>query len=87
MPSSPDIARKRWTSKYRKARAIVLERDAGICHICNEPGADTADHLVPLSKGGDANSPLNMRAAHRGCNSRRGDRPLTGPDLATSRAW
>lgn len=45
----------------------VIERDHGICHLCGQPGADTADHVIPRSVGGsDALS--NLKAAHRRCN-------------------
>lgn len=49
----------------------------GICHICGEDGADTRDHVIPISRGG-TNSPANLKPAHRGCNSSKGrlkDRP------------
>lgn len=50
------------------------------------PAAFTLDHVLPLSKGGDLLDPANARAAHRRCNSARGDRTsikLTG----ASRRW
>jgi 5-methylcytosine-specific restriction endonuclease McrA len=50
----------------------VIARDEGICHICGEPGADTADHLLPRSLGGDSADMGLLAAAHRACNSRRG---------------
>lgn len=47
-------------------------RDHGICHICKRPGADTADHLDPVSEHGPAlPPPERLAAAHRSCNSRR----------------
>jgi hypothetical protein len=50
----------------------VLARDRGICHICGRPGADTADHLDPVSEHGPGIPPLDrLAAAHRSCNSRR----------------
>jgi 5-methylcytosine-specific restriction enzyme A len=59
------------TSAYRKERAFVLERDKGICWICRKAGANTADHIVPVSKDGSDHR-SNLRAAHKSCNSRRG---------------
>jgi hypothetical protein len=56
-------------------RAEIVRRTAVICHLCgdtyraNDPW--TADHLI----AGDPNSPL--APAHRSCNSRRGNKPLT----------
>jgi 5-methylcytosine-specific restriction endonuclease McrA len=63
----------------------ICERDGWACHICGLPitqrlagrnqGAPTVDHLVPLSCGGsDADS--NLKAAHFGCNAKRGARTL-----------
>jgi 5-methylcytosine-specific restriction endonuclease McrA len=54
-----------WT--YQRMRPAVFGRT---CHICRRPGADTIDHLVPLSVGGRSTLE-NMRPAHRGCNSRK----------------
>lgn len=53
----------------------ILRRDGGICHLCGQPGADTADHLVPVAQGG-THTPSNLRAAHQTCNRKRGDRPI-----------
>ncbi|MGW0633441.1 HNH endonuclease [Streptomyces sp. NPDC002758] len=44
------------------------------------------DHEVPLSKGGSLLDPANARAAHRRCNSARGNR-LTTPQARASRRW
>lgn len=41
----------------------VLERDRGICYVCGRAGANEADHVVPLHRGG-APHPANMRAIH-----------------------
>lgn len=46
------------------------------CHLCGEEGADTMDHLLPRSMGGD-HSLENLRPAHRSCNSARGAMPLS----------
>lgn len=56
--------------EYKRNRAIVLS-DAPNCAICGRPGADTADHIVPLDAGGD-HSLDNLRPAHGTCNSRLG---------------
>jgi 5-methylcytosine-specific restriction endonuclease McrA len=53
----------------------VIRRDGGICHLCDRPGANTADHLVPASRGG-SDSLDNLRAAHVECNMLRGDRSI-----------
>jgi 5-methylcytosine-specific restriction endonuclease McrA len=53
----------------------ILRRDGGICHLCGQPGAETADHLVPVDHGGSDAHP-NLAAAHRRCNRIRGTRPI-----------
>jgi 5-methylcytosine-specific restriction endonuclease McrA len=46
-----------------------------MCHLCGTDGATTADHRIPRSKGG-TDTLANLRPAHHGCNSARGDRSL-----------
>ena len=60
----------------------VIARDGGICWLCELPGADTADHIVPRSKGGH-HGDSNLRAAHRVCNSRRGATGATQTPVRT----
>lgn len=67
----------------RSVRLAVAKRDRWICWLCDErvpsdvpanhPLELTADHVVPRSLGGP-DDPINLRAAHRICNSRRGNR-------------
>ena len=58
---------------WRQLRDFVLERDNGICWLCHEAGANSADHVQPLSRGG-LNTADNLRAAHQSCNSGKRDR-------------
>jgi hypothetical protein len=62
-----------YDSQYRK-KAKQIRETALFCHLCKEPARlndpFTADHLI----AGDPDSPL--AAAHRSCNSRRGNKPL-----------
>ncbi|MFD1083875.1 HNH endonuclease [Micromonospora andamanensis] len=44
------------------------------CWLCGKHGANTADHEIPLSRGG-TNHRTNLRPAHKSCNSSRGNRP------------
>lgn len=63
--------------------AWIADRDHWRCHICKTrvgkkiawPHVRSAslDHVVPLSKGG-AHDPSNVRLAHLGCNSAKGNR-------------
>jgi 5-methylcytosine-specific restriction endonuclease McrA len=58
--------------RWRRISQATLIRDAYMCHICGLEGADTADHIIPRSKGG-SHDMYNLRAAHRVCNSRKGN--------------
>lgn len=49
-------------SEQRRARDVI-RRHRGICHVCGEPGADQADHVVPLAQGG-ADALSNLRPIH-----------------------
>jgi 5-methylcytosine-specific restriction endonuclease McrA len=61
--------------------SAIFERDGWSCWLCgrgldpdapiNQPAAPTVDHVVPLAAGGP-DTPANLRAACRSCNSRRG---------------
>lgn len=62
--------------KVAALRAAVLSEHGTICHLCGMPGADTADHIVPRSMGGD-DSLDNLRPAHSRCNASRGATPLS----------
>jgi 5-methylcytosine-specific restriction endonuclease McrA len=71
MPALHRVHRGRSGRPWRRVRAYILERDGYRCWLCGRIGADTADHVIPLSKGGDPLDPGNLRAAHQRCNSRR----------------
>jgi hypothetical protein len=63
--------------------AYICERDRWRCHVCGKrvsidheaphPLAPTRDHIIPLARGG-THEPANVKLAHYGCNSARGDR-------------
>ena len=71
-------ARKREAFVADVERALIWERDSGICGICDEP-ADPADwhldHIVPLAVGG-AHEPSNTQVSHPSCNVRKGARMM-----------
>jgi 5-methylcytosine-specific restriction endonuclease McrA len=62
---------------WRRTVAYVLRRDGHICWICGQPGADSADHVIPVAHGG-TDHPTNLRAIHHKaeprCNLIRGDK-------------
>lgn len=60
--------------------------DEGIHYCYKSPESWTADHVVPRSKGGALLGEL--KAAHRRCNSSRGNRMQTKADtMPTTREW
>lgn len=73
MPSTPPARNGR---PWRRLVARIVRRDGGICHLCGQPGATTADHLTPVSHGG-TNDPTNLAAAHAWCNRSRSNRSIT----------
>lgn len=48
---------------WETLKARVIRRDAGICYLCGQPGADTADHVLPVARGG-THDMSNLKAAH-----------------------
>lgn len=55
-------------------RAVVWERDEGICGICGaaaDPGDWHLDHVIPLARGG-AHTMGNVQVSHPVCNMRKG---------------
>ncbi|GIH91955.1 HNH endonuclease [Planobispora siamensis] len=82
---------------YRTLREQLRNSPAGrVCWICGHgidlrlparhPLSWSLDHVVPLDRGGDELNPANARAAHYGCNSRKGNR-MSVVRPKTSRAW
>lgn len=78
-------------NEWRKAKArLRARRDE--CWICRafgrpaaidysaprgDPRAFTADHLVPVSRGGALYDPQNLAAAHAACNNWRKNKSVT----------
>ena len=78
--------------------ALVLATYGTDCHLCERPGADSVDHIIPVSIDPNQEWALaNARPAHRSCNYSRGamsldewfaKHPLLNPvELAPSREW
>jgi 5-methylcytosine-specific restriction endonuclease McrA len=66
-----------YDAAYQRMRLIILNRDHWTCTYCNKrliSGDATIDHVVPLSKGGNASDPSNLTSACRSCNSAKKDR-------------
>lgn len=75
--------------RWRRLLAQVIAEEGGICHICRLPGATSGDHVIPVSKRPDLEfERWNIRACHRLCNTKRGNRPVPAwPAIKTTRAW
>jgi 5-methylcytosine-specific restriction endonuclease McrA len=59
---------------WRRLRTEILAQ-SDICYLCGKPGADTVDHVVPLSVAPErAHDKTNLAPAHRSCNSKKGNR-------------
>lgn len=60
--------RQRLPKDWFQRRARVLRRDAGICHVCKLPGADSVDHVI----AGDHHDEANLKAIHKvPCHARK----------------
>lgn len=80
-----------WCWKGRRAtaaRRLMFAVHGDTCHRCGRPGADTVDHLVPLSRGGTHHVD-NLRPAHRYCNiaAGNGTRPTPAVRLEVNERW
>ena len=62
------------SAEYKKNRLLTLEGSNYTCHYCNNP-ATTADHILPVSKGG-GHELSNLLPACVRCNSGRQDKTL-----------
>jgi 5-methylcytosine-specific restriction endonuclease McrA len=77
----------RTSHKWKKVRAEVLA-SSDVCWLCSKPGADTVDHVLPLSIYPElAHDISNLRPAHRSCNSSKGAGRNYQPKMPRSRRW
>jgi hypothetical protein len=60
------------TRRWRQIREVILRRDQYTCQYCGQD-ANTVDHIVPISKGGN-DLPDNLLAACARCNYSKSDR-------------
>ena len=77
---------KRWA----KTRRSALDRDGWRCCQCGRAGALEVDHVVPMDRGGDPWSLMNLQSLCRACHYRktggenRGRKPSKPPEV---QAW
>jgi 5-methylcytosine-specific restriction endonuclease McrA len=78
-PSAPAEA---WGGrKAQEYTQLCLATYGTMCWLCRLPGATTADHIVPRSRGGAVYDIRNLGPAHKRCNESRGNRPPEEYDL------
>ena len=65
------------TSRWRKIRQRIINRDRGLCQMCSNEG-DSVDHIVPRSQGGTDDDD-NLQLLCRSCNSSKGGRFFSTP--------
>ena len=78
--ADPDAPAETWGG--RKAQQYVrltLAEYGTVCCLCGLPGATSADHVIPRSKGGAVYDLRNLGPAHKRCNESRGNRDLVDP--------
>lgn len=72
----------RWGGREaQRLTALTLATYGRVCWLCGHDGADSADHVLPRSRGG-SNRVENLRPAHHHpctscgerCNTKRGNR-------------
>ena len=68
------------SSRATYSKPGVIRRDRGRCAYCGRAGATTVDHVLPRSRGGQAEW-LNAVAAHQRCNAAKGARTPTEAGL------
>lgn len=50
---------------WRRIVKAIVSRDRGVCHLCLHPGANGADHLIPVTERPDlALDAANLKAVH-----------------------
>jgi 5-methylcytosine-specific restriction endonuclease McrA len=79
------MAKAQYDYEWQKIRKEILDISRR-CWLCGHDGADSVDHVIPLSRGGARLDPANLRPAHSRCNSKRGNKMVTTA-MRTSRRW
>lgn len=78
-----------WSGRYARAvSALTIATYGDRCCHCHRPGAGTAEHIRPRSRGG-TDELSNLAPAHLRCNQSRGTRPMPGwtDHPTSSRQW
>jgi 5-methylcytosine-specific restriction endonuclease McrA len=84
------------SGRARQKLLAEVAPEGSTCHLCGapieydrprfHPRGPSMDHVIPRSKGGTWER-ANLRPAHYGCNSSRGNKDLNPKPVRRSRAW
>jgi 5-methylcytosine-specific restriction endonuclease McrA len=66
------------TTKWRKIRLRILQRDNYVCQMCGVEEANSVDHIVPRAAGG-SDEEWNLQTLCTSCNSSKGGRFFSVP--------
>jgi 5-methylcytosine-specific restriction endonuclease McrA len=77
-PGAPESWGGRKAQDYVR---LTLDTYGRVCWLCGLPGANTADHVIPRSRGGAVYDLNNLGPAHKPCNESRGNRPAVEFEL------
>lgn len=78
LEDTPTRSRNGSTSKWRKIRKQILDRDGHQCAYCGAH-ANTVDHIVPLARGG-SDDESNLVACCGACNYSKRDKIVGMPE-------
>lgn len=81
--NGPSARSRRLPANWKTIRKAVLKRDAGICHLCGQPGADTVDHVIP----GDDHRLENLAPVHDRVEPHCHRAKSSAEGVAALRAW
>jgi 5-methylcytosine-specific restriction endonuclease McrA len=66
------------TTKWRKIRLRILQRDGYVCQMCGVEEANSVDHIIPRLAGG-SDEEWNLQTLCGSCNSSKGGRFFSVP--------
>lgn len=73
--ADPAAPPEEWGGRKAVEYKLATLRTYGrVCALCGLPGANSADHVIPISRGGAVYDLLNLQPAHARCNYARGNR-------------
>lgn len=70
----PTLERPKKSGPQRDTNGVLSKLHEGFpfCYLCQEPGFEVIDHIVPIALGGE-NEIWNLAKVHRSCNALKAD--------------